>query len=182
MISRYALFGSVVMETRHVGTRAASGQSRFPRFDATGASDQDESVTTTYHLLSALHRNLLVTAVTRETPEDRHLPNKFDYQTLGHGRPHDCYRPSQPLSHSVTTHYSACIAELTSMGSRRRLRRRASHPEGTSPGRPDHDTARGLTAVLGRGRPGRPTPRGGGAAPGPELPPLHQPRRCCRIR
>jgi hypothetical protein len=41
----------------------------------------------------------------------------------------------------------------------------------TRPSGPDHDTARGLTAVLGRGRPGGPTPSGGGAAPGPELRP-----------
>jgi hypothetical protein len=148
------------METRHVGTRAASGQSRVHRFDAAGASDQDESVTTTYHLLSALHRNLLVTAVTRGTPEDRHLPNKFDYQTLGHGRPRDCYRPSQPLSHSVTTHYSACIAELTSMGSRRTACGGAHHRPAYLI-RPTRTTTlrAALRAVLGRGPVTRQHPR-----------------------
>jgi hypothetical protein len=93
------------------------------------------------------------------TPEDRHLPNKFDYQTLGHGRPRDCYRPSQPLSHSVTTHYSACIAELTSMGSRRRLRRRAHRLVARwSPGRTTGPTTlrAALRAVLGRGPVARP--------------------------
>jgi hypothetical protein len=67
--------------------QGCKGQSRVPRFDAAGASDQNESVTTTYHLLSVLHRNLLVTAVTRGTPEDRHLPNKFDYQAGPNTRP-----------------------------------------------------------------------------------------------
>jgi hypothetical protein len=172
MISRCTLFGGVVMETRHVGTRAASGQSRVPRFDAAGASDQDESVTTTYHLLSALPRNLLVTAVTRETPEDRHLPNKFDHQPGPNTRPRKatCLLPPVPTAVTLCHDALQCVyCRINLYGIKtHRLRRRSPSPGIPHPADPNHDTARGPTGRA-RSRPGHTAASPAGAPPRPTL-------------